>query len=553
MRAHSTSIQFYVRSIAVMANSEMLRDATNLFRPKYTVKIARDIGNAISRFDGWYDRTKQKLRGDRLDELFDEIEVSVPILLFAVHFFFLHTIFSAQNLRIPIDINVGKVSVNRSQIQTVRTDEVKSANFAANRKLMATGMQMADDIFTRNVLASMKSDPNPPDQMVSASTIVPIHVIDELIVAERVNVLQTINNRPIDEFLFVENNLILNALSVDRLIVNDANNLADIHAKLLTLRAPRRRRDLDSGIASSLHVNQLFVAGRLNGMDLSDLQEYALRVNAMQQAMEATVRADIVSAKVVKVRSNIISQQNLADLVSIKENSTIITHNIRFMQPIVVNELNVMSRLNHIQVRNNRFDALFRRTKGVQVISGAKVFESIKLLEPILQQGKIDIRSPILARIKPMVNIDQDIELHGDYSISGNVTIENLLAASNLFGRSVRFSAKELQEDGLRIDEPTVNVPIEFAQPIMVERIAAETSLNGVPIHKFVKRDFEDIQRVTGKKTFSGDLMVENGLCDAFAINGINLAKLDETTLKKNAENQVVTGSIHFSRILVDE
>lgn len=60
----------------VVANPEMLRDATNLFRPKYTTKIDRDIGNAISKFDGWYDKVKQKLREDRLDDLFAEIEVS---------------------------------------------------------------------------------------------------------------------------------------------------------------------------------------------------------------------------------------------------------------------------------------------------------------------------------------------------------------------------------------------------------------------------------------------------------------------------------------------
>lgn len=61
----------------MVANSEMLRDASNLFRPKYTMRIGRDIGNVISKFDGWYDKVKQKVRGNRLDDLFDQIEVSV--------------------------------------------------------------------------------------------------------------------------------------------------------------------------------------------------------------------------------------------------------------------------------------------------------------------------------------------------------------------------------------------------------------------------------------------------------------------------------------------
>lgn len=39
------------------------------------------MGTAITKFDGWYDKVKQKLRADRLDDLFDQIEVSsVPAI-----------------------------------------------------------------------------------------------------------------------------------------------------------------------------------------------------------------------------------------------------------------------------------------------------------------------------------------------------------------------------------------------------------------------------------------------------------------------------------------
>lgn len=421
---------------------------------------------------------------------------------------------------------------------------------------MSASMQVADDIIARNVLASaasVKSAQNAFDQLTSASTSMPsTNVIDELIISGSVNVLQTLNGRRIEDLVSTEKDLSLDTLSVDHLHVNDANNLANIRAKLPSIPS-RKRRDIASDVLAPLRINQLFVTGRLNGVDFSDLQENVLRTNAVEQQLNANTRIDVVSASEVRVRSNIISNQNLADLVSIKTNSTLIDQDIQFTQPIVANELNIMNRLNHIQVINNRLDALFRRAKGVQTISGNKVFESVTLLEPIQQQGKINIRSPIMAQIKPIVNVDRDIELHGDYSISGNLTIENLLVAENLFGRSGRYSVRQLLADALRVDESAVNVDMEFTQPIKVDNIVGATRLNKIPVSTLIQRNVEAIQTITGSKLFTGDLHVGGGLCDAYVINGIDLNALNQTVLKKNVDNQVVSGIIHISRILADK
>lgn len=422
---------------------------------------------------------------------------------------------------------------------------------------MSASMQLADDIFAQNVLSTMallRNTQNASDQSFSASASVSsMNVIDELIIADTVNVLHTLNGHRIEDLVFIEKDLNLEALSVDQLVVDDATIFSEIQAKLAPLTSSRGRRSVGSDVSSPLRINQLFVSGRLNGLDFSDLQENVLRTNAVEQQLNANTRIDVATANVVRVRSNTISNQNLADLVSIRVNSTLIEQDIQFTQPIIINELNIMNRFNHMQVTNNRLDALFRRAKGVQVITGKKVFESVALLEPIFQQGKIDVRSPIMAQIKPMVNVDQDIVLTGDYSISGNVTIENLLAASNLFGRSGRYSAKQLQTDALRIDESVVNVAVEFVQPIRVENVLGVTRINDVPISTLIKRNIDDIQTITGRKVFSGDLYVENGLCDAYIINGIDLMVLNRTVLKKNAENQIVSGTIHFGRILADK
>lgn len=452
---------------------------------------------------------------------------------------------------------MGILSLQRGQIGTVQTDEVKGAGFSVNKKVMSASMQIADDIFTQNVLstmASLKNTHNATDQSFSASASVPsTNIIDELIIADTVNVWHTLNGHRMEDLVSIEKDLNLDELSVERLVVNNDSNLAEIEAKLVPFSFPRKLRSVGSDVSAPLRVNQLFVSGRLNGLDFSDLQENVLRTNAVEQHLNANTRIDVATANVVRVRSNTISSQNLADLVSISVNSTLIEQDIQFTQPIVINELNIMNRFNHLQVINNRLDSLFRRAKGVQIITGKKVFESIALLEPIFQQGKIDIRSPIMAQIKPMVNINQDIVLTGDYSISGNVTVENILAASNMFGRSGRYSAKQLQTDALRVDETVVNVAVEFVQPIKVENVLGVTRINDVPVSTFIKRNIDDIQTITGRKVFSGDLYVENGLCDAYVINGIDLMVLNRTALKKNAENQVVSGTIHFGRVLADK
>lgn len=61
----------------VVANSEMYRDATNLFRAKFTVTTDYDFTKAFEMFDNWYVGVQQKLYTNQIVETFHEIEVSV--------------------------------------------------------------------------------------------------------------------------------------------------------------------------------------------------------------------------------------------------------------------------------------------------------------------------------------------------------------------------------------------------------------------------------------------------------------------------------------------
>lgn len=72
----------FVCVLLVVANSEMYRDATNLFRVRFTPTKDYDFTKAFDMFDNWYKIVSEKLRNDRLADTFHEIEVSVQRTFF---------------------------------------------------------------------------------------------------------------------------------------------------------------------------------------------------------------------------------------------------------------------------------------------------------------------------------------------------------------------------------------------------------------------------------------------------------------------------------------
>lgn len=60
----------------VVANAEMYRDATNLFRVKFTLTMDYDFTKAFEMFDNWYKSVDEKLRSDRISDTYQELEVS---------------------------------------------------------------------------------------------------------------------------------------------------------------------------------------------------------------------------------------------------------------------------------------------------------------------------------------------------------------------------------------------------------------------------------------------------------------------------------------------
>lgn len=54
----------------------MYRDATNLFRVRFTLTMDYDFTKAFELFDNWYKSVDEKLRMDRISETYQELEVS---------------------------------------------------------------------------------------------------------------------------------------------------------------------------------------------------------------------------------------------------------------------------------------------------------------------------------------------------------------------------------------------------------------------------------------------------------------------------------------------
>ncbi len=122
-----------------------------------------------------------------------------------------------------------------------------------------------------------------------------------------------------------------------------------------------------------------------------------------------------------------------------------------------------------------------------------------------------------------------------------------VIRAENFYGKSGVHNANNLLADGLRLDAPVIEQIFEFVQPIKVTNLRSQ-SINNVDVSKFVRTG--DVQTVYGPKNFTGDLHVMNGLCEAFAINDIDLSLLNDTVLKRSGA-QRIDGKINFNSIRV--
>lgn len=420
-------------------------------------------------------------------------------------------------------------------------------------------LKRADEIVSKEVVrrpkrlndSMLQNDMNSShiDTEFEAEEMPKILTVNELTVSESF-FAETINGHKFSDLVCEDFDLMLQNFTVDELVINSMENFEFIE-KMRSESDERVKRDTptDPSASPPLILNDVIVGGMVNGIDFNFLVKNALKTNVDNQRLEAPIGFGRLKAKSIQIDDNIISDVDLSEIAQLNTNETTIISPIRFTQNLEANILYVRQHLNQITVLDDDYktDALFKRSRQPQMIIG-KTFESITLQEPIILQGRINIASSALNQMKPIVTVNEDLEIDDSVLFNGNVTIKNLLSVKNIYGKSLFFNVDQLLDDGLKLDEP-VDVPIEFLQPIQVGDVHSSTRINNVLISSLLKRNVTDVQQVIAPKTFTSDLSIEGGNCDANEINGINLQILNNTMVKRSAKNQIVTGTIHFEKI----
>lgn len=375
--------------------------------------------------------------------------------------------------------------------------------------------------------------------------------IDELTITDSFFV-ERINGHNASDLVRNDVDLTLDTLTIGKLVIaNNSENFDEIEKKLLESdrRVKRDNSDApDDDSQKPLIFNDITVNGLVNGINFNDFVDKALRTDVDHQVLEGPVRINKLRATSIQTVDQKISNLELSNIGHTQAEELIIRQTILFDKDITVERLRILQRVNQINIDNDgRLDVLFKRSKRVQEIRGAMTFESINLLEPITLQGKINISSP-LSKIKPIVTVDEDIELVGDFEFVGNVTVQNFLQAQNMFGQSTRYSVAQVFDDGLRLDEPEIDIPgLQFVQPIQIDNVEMGTRINGIPLESLIVPN-DEWQTIIAPKHFTSDLSVE-GDCEVIEVNGVNIQQLNNTVLKRTGENQIITGSIQFARI----
>lgn len=376
-------------------------------------------------------------------------------------------------------------------------------------------------------------------------------VIDELTVSESFYA-ERINGRNASDLLRRDADLTLDTMTVGKLIIaNNSRDYAEIEKKLLENDKRTKRESVIDESAKPLIFNDITVHGLVNGMDFNQFVQQVLRTDVKHQILEAPAMITKLHANSLQTVDGKLSGLDLSNIGHTRVKELVVRQPMRFEQPITIDRLKVLQRVNHIFIHDGKMDILLKRSKHVQEMRGRTTFQSINLLEPIVLRGKINISSP-LSKLRPIVTIDDDIELPGDVQFIGNVTVQNWLQAPNMFGKSGRYSALDVLNDGLRLDERVIDVPLVFLQSIQIDNVEPRTSINDVPVESLILRNTSEWQTIIAPKTFISDLYVD-GSCEVTEINGVNIQQLNNTVLKRSGEKQIVTGSIQFKKITANK
>lgn len=372
-------------------------------------------------------------------------------------------------------------------------------------------------------------------------------------------------NGKLDGIEMSEDNLILNnsrqdlsPMNVKKLTVKNINH-AKVNGMAFNDFIALLKRKIDPKIPNLIHeldVESIKIEKLLNDRNFTLLAINSLKSTGTQ-FLTAPIKVKSLKIKELNFDQSLeqkISDVPLGNLIDITNPKPIeILQDIRFVEPLEVNQLIVKDRINNVNIKEGKI--LVLRTNGVdeQTITGVKTFSTVNLLEPIVLRGKIE--SKTLERMNPIASIEKDLELHGDFVIKGPVTIQRFLNVSeDVVSSNAELGLRKLGAFGLNLNtsKATSNRLI-FKDVLQVKGNLIAQSINNIPIDFFVKLDSDVKQIVGGKKTFTKNLRVKGSL-DVGVVNDVDLKRLDETTLKRSSKSiQFIEGNVQMANLQVDQ
>lgn len=314
-------------------------------------------------------------------------------------------------------------------------------------------------------------------------------------------------------------------------------------------------RKVDKKIPNNIHqltVDNLFIGKFLNRRNFSAISINSLKAFGAQivSGVKFIDKLTANNLRFMKVlRDQKISNVPLSALINVNETrqQMVISQDIRFTEDLEVNNLIVDERINNIRVRNGDLQVMRKRGRSRQVVTGEKTFDVVHLLSPIVLQGKIESES--LEKMNPLVTVNEDLVLQGDYVITGPVVIRRqLVATEDILTTNPEFGLQRLVNDGLHLfaTSGTNNVMV-FESNVEVRNNLQAVSLNQKPVDNFVKTNFEGLQTVRGEITFKNGLMVHGRSVNADIVNDVDLNQLNKTVLKRASPfTQFIDGNVEL-------
>jgi hypothetical protein len=376
-------------------------------------------------------------------------------------------------------------------------------------------------------------------------------------------------NGKVDGIEMAEDNVFLNLqqqvlrpLKLQSFTANTVAGVAQLNAMPFNDFVTMLRRKVDKKIPNMIHqltVDTMTIGRFLNQRNFTAMSINALKTSGNQILSGSTNIGRLKANRLIfqKVpRDQTISNVPLSVLININDTSKKIdiAQDIRFVEDLHVEDLVVKERINNINVKNGEILVLRKRGRSRQIVTGEKFFDFVNLLSPIVLQGKIE--SKTLERMNPIVTVNENLVLQGNYKITGPVTIKRIInATEDIASINEALTLRNLLENGLNLftTKKTSN-KLVFKGVVEVKKNLQAVSLNEKPVANFVKTNFQDQQTIHGTITFSKSLLVYGGTVQADIINDVDVNKLNKTILKRfSPVTQFIDGNVELVELQVPQ